>query len=268
MLNNVIIFCGVALVIAIFVIVSCVVLVRYIRKKYDILKEFKLSTINYNSIVAQMYTFQQACNIDSMPHDVLCIGNSITLHPPFDDVNWNSNCGMAASRPDCDYCHVLEKMMRKHNVKTSVTAINIAMWERDLSIDVNTLLSSKCIGKDIIIIRLGENVLPSNFDIFDKALSRLIEYCMQYTKKILITGLYWPNMKIELAIVKNAMRYNLKYIPLFWIWNLYREECSPKEGDLILDVAGNVYPIKGDFILTHPNDNGMKLIANSIYKAL
>ena len=57
-------------------------------------------------------------------------------------------------------------------------------------------------------------------------------------------------------------------MPIDWIWNLYREECSPKEGDTLYDVNGKPYTIKGQFILTHPNDKGMELIAKSIYSIL
>lgn len=48
-----------------------------------------------------------------MPHKVLCIGNSVTLHMPLSEVNWYSKQGMAASKPEYDYCHVLERLIKK-----------------------------------------------------------------------------------------------------------------------------------------------------------
>ena len=32
------------------------------------------------------------------------------------------------------------------------------------------------------------------------------------------------------------------------------------------NIKGNPYPIKTEFIITHPNDKGMKMIADEIYK--
>ena len=74
-----------------------------------------------NAILSEMVAKQQTCQLDSRPHKVLCIGNSITLHLPSNAVNWYSSQGMAASKPELDYCHVLEKLMRQHNRKTTVT---------------------------------------------------------------------------------------------------------------------------------------------------
>lgn len=224
--------------------------------------------ITRNAILSEMLVKQQTCQLDSRPHRVLCIGNSITLHLPSDAVNWYSSQGMAASKPEQDYCHVLERLMRQHNRKTTVTPVNIANWERDPSLSLDSLLRDKCEGKDIIVIRIGENVQPAGVADFEKNLSALIDYCTRFTRKIVLTGEYWPHAKKELAIVRNAHKYGLKYVPIDWIWNLYREECSPKEGDTLYDVDGKPYAIKGQFILTHPNDTGMELIAKSIYSAL
>lgn len=221
-----------------------------------------------NAILSEMIAKQQTCQLDSRPHKVLCIGNSITLHLPSNAVNWYSSQGMAASKPELDYCHVLEKLMRQHNRKTTVTPVNIADWERNPSLSLDSLLRDKCQGKDIIVIRIGENVQPDGVANFEKNLATLIDYCKGFTGKIVLTGEYWPHVQKELAIVRNAHKYGLRYVPIDWIWNLYREECSPKKGDTLYDVNGKPYTIKGQFILTHPNDKGMELIAKSIYSIL
>ena len=226
------------------------------------------SAVTNDSALEKVKTGRKSCQLDSLPHNVLCIGNSITLHQPLDDVNWYSNHGMAASKPEYDYVHMLEKMMRKHNPKTTVTPMNLSAWERNFSINIDSLLKEKCRGKDIIVIRIGENVHGSDIPMFADALSKLIEYCRQYTKRIILTGEYWPVLEKEQAVVQNARKYHLKYVPIDWIWNSYREECSPKEGDTLYDTAGKPYRIKGEFILTHPNDKGMELIATSIYNTL
>ena len=204
--------------------------------------------------------------MDSLPHHVICLGNSITLHYPLDDVNWYSQHGMAASKPENDYCHVLEKLLHRHNDASTVTAFNFSDWERNFDLNVDSVLREPLQGKDIIVIRIGENV--RNVERFSEALSRVVEYCQQYTPNVVLTSMYWPHAGKELAIMTNARKYGLRYVPIYWIWNLFQEECSPKEGDILYNVKGEPYPIKGKFILTHPNDKGMYLIAKSIYSVI
>lgn len=221
-----------------------------------------------NAMIAKTFALQQRSRLDSKPHNVLCIGNSITLHRPSDKVNWHSCCGMAASKPEYDYCHMLEKMMRQHNSRTTVTPVNIAVWERNFELSLDSLLREPCKGKDIIVIRLSENVRKSDIDKFREALPRLVEYCLEQTPNVVITGTYWANSQKEQVILECAQRYNLRYVPLGWIWRLHREECCPKVGDTLYNTEGKPYQIEGKFIITHPNDRGMEMIARSIYNIL
>lgn len=233
--------------------------IKNLRRKIDSLsmkqKELygKLSSIGH-------------CTLDDSEYHILCIGNSITIHPPFDEVNWYSNHGMAASKPKNDYCHILEERVKRHNAQSTVSPLNIAIWEKDFSIDLNLLLNEACKDKNIIVIRLGENV--TEIVKFKDALSCLIDYCLQYTSNIIVTGQYWKDKEKEDAILYNVHKYGLTYVPLDWILEFYSEECSPHTGDMIYDINGLQNPIEGTFILSHPNDFGMKLIANSIYKSL
>ena len=222
------------------------------QKEIAVLKE-KLS-VCYNA------------SIDTTEHHVLCIGNSITIHEPLTSIGWYSNHGMAASARENDYVHQLEIMLQQKNSKSTVTPINIAKWERNYTYNIDSVLNLQCVGKDVIVIRLGENVL--DVDGFNSALPKLIEKCSGYAKNVVITGLYWTDYEKERVILNAARKYHLQYVPLDWIWDLYQEECSPNVGDTIMNEQGEAYPINGEFIITHPNDKGMELIANSIYNAL
>ena len=163
---------------------------------------------------------------------------------------------------------MLEKMMRQHNSRTTVTPVNIAVWERNFELSFDSLLREPCKGKDIIVIRLSENVRKSDIDKFREALPRLVEYCLEQTPNVVITGTYWANSQKEQVILECAQRYNLRYVPLGWIWRLHREECCPKVGDTLYNTEGKPYQIEGKFIITHPNDRGMEMIARSIYNIL
>ena len=93
---------------------------------------------------------------------------------------------MAASNIEYDYCHQLEKMLCKYHPNSTVTPLNIASWERNLSCDIDSLIGSYCKNKDIIIIRLGENV--QDVTTFPDAISRLVKYCQSKAKRVIITG--------------------------------------------------------------------------------
>lgn len=254
-------FIKLAINLLIVAIMSCII--GYLcYKLYHRDERNKLSIVTLHENMVS----QQKCSLDSAQYNVLCIGNSITLHHPYEKINWHSCQGMTASSPENDYCHRLERKLQKLNKNSTVEGINISKWEGNLSINKDSLLKDVCLGKNMIIIRLGENV--RDMGNFKEALSELIVYCKQYTDKIIITGQYWTNEKKESIIVSNARIHNIKYVPLDWIYELYREECSPKEGDIIKDISGNDYKIEGDFLLTHPNDLGMEMIANTIYNAL
>ena len=85
---------------------------------------------------------------------------------------------------------------------------------------------------------------------------------------MIVAGAYWKAPKKEVAMIRVAREKNLKYVPLFWIYELYEDEVKAHVGDTIYNIKGKPYPIKTDFIITHPNDNGMKMIADEIYKKI
>ena len=118
-------------------------------KKYNKIKKILFTAICGGLFIA----CQQPHNVND-PLQVLCLGNSITKHPIKEDIEWFSDWGMAASNIEYDYCHQLEKMLCKYHPNSTVTPLNIASWERNLSCDIDSLIGSYCKNKDIIIIRL------------------------------------------------------------------------------------------------------------------
>ena len=107
--------------------------IKNLRRKIDVL------FVQQYELYKKLSSIRQ-CTLDNREYHILCIGNSITIHSPFEEVHWYSNHGMAASKPDNDYCHILEEKIKKHNAKSTVSPINIATWEKDFSIDLNLML--------------------------------------------------------------------------------------------------------------------------------
>ena len=143
---------------------------------------------------------------------------------------------------------------------------NIAEYENDFSIDLDSLIGGLCKGKDLIVLKIGENVKDE--DGYYAAFKHLTEYCLRFTDNVMVAGAYWKAPKKEKVMIRVAREKNLKYVPLFWIYELYEEEVKANVGDTIYNIKGKPYPIKTDFIITHPNDKGMKMIADEIYKKI
>ena len=193
-------------------------------------------------------------------YNVLCLGNSITRHGYAESVEWYSDWGMAASRPENDYCHVLESLLNGKYPGSTVTPLNIAAWERSLSDDIGGFIGEYVRDKDIIVVRLGENVTAERA--FAPALQKLVSWCVAHAKYVLITGTFWKSEIKEAAIVETARLYDIPYYP---ISQLDIPENHPKVGDTFQDINGGTYQISKDFIITHPNDKGMREIAEIIY---
>lgn len=118
-------------------------------------------------------------------------------------------------------------------------------------------------GKNAVVIRIGENV--KNMASFSANLHRLINYCKDKVGKVIITGNFWPNADIEETIINAAIQTKIKYIPMSWISALF--DVYPGIGDTLYNNDYQPYTINKDFIITHPDDKGMRMIAEEIYKA-
>ena len=198
------------------------------------------------------------------PLKVVCLGNSITHHGYLPDVEWYSDWGMAASKPENDYCHVLERELQAYNKHTSVHPQNIYPFERNPYCDIDSLIGKTCAEADIIVLRICENV--NDIDAFKKNFPRLVEYCLGITPHVIVSGAFWPHEKKERILVSAAERHALEFVPLSWI--TYQSDVYPKKGDILYDIDGKQYPITKEFIITHPNDKGMRLIAHSLMRAI
>lgn len=217
----------------------------------------------------EAYNVGQKERIVSTKHHVLFLGNSITHHALTSTISgadpfWEGDWGMCASRKDCDYVRRIEARLHLLNPNTTVEEKNIAEYECDFTIDLDSLIGGLCKGKDLIVLKIGENVKDE--DGYYTAFKHLTEYCLRFTDNVMVAGAYWKAPKTEEAMVRVAREKNLKYVPLFWIYELYEEEVKAHVGDTIYNIKGKPYLIKTDFIITHPNDEGMRMIADEIYK--
>ena len=249
------------------VLIATSVLLLYGVGKVSYHVYHKFATLNKEvSGLYETLIMTDTARIDTLPHHVLCLGNSITRHFPKKDIGWYSDWGMAASSIEKDYCHQLQDMLKSRNSSSTVTPLNIAVWEQNLECSIDSLIKESLQGKDIIVIRLGENV--EDKDLFRTRILDLVDACKKQTQNIIITGCFWEDGDKEMSLIHAAHINRLKYVPLYWISRNYKDEAYPKSTDKIKNMEGGDYTLNDKGVLNHPGDEGMRMIAESIFNAL
>lgn len=209
---------------------------------------------------------RQTPSVDTLSHHILCLGNSITCMGPNDAVGWKGHWGMAASKKENDYVHLLEARLKSYNPHSSVSFKNIVEWELNPQLALDSLLAEVLDGKDIIIFRFGDNVKDEK--LFSQGLQRMIDYCRQYTSNIIITGCFWKRIHTESVLISAARTNHLKYVPLFWIGETYGDSTYCTGDEVFYDVDGNPYKGEHPAFKLHPNDKGMHMIEETIIDAM
>ena len=224
------------------------------------------------SLYEAMVTNGNVVTLDATrPLKVLCIGNSITHHGPSkgdiegSDSLWRGDWGMCASKEEFDFVHRIETKLKNYNDSSVVIRKNLWVWEQNFEINKDSLLKDSSMGTDLIILKIGENVKKGREATFGKAFADLTKYCLKITPNVIIAGGYWEAPVKEQAMISSAREYGLPYVPLFWIYKNHREEVIAQVGDTIYDRQGKPYPVPTEFICTHPNDEGMRMIAEAIW---
>ncbi|WP_080237496.1 SGNH/GDSL hydrolase family protein [Spirosoma rigui] len=195
---------------------------------------------------------------------MMVIGNSIMNHGPLPAQGWFNSNGMAASAPEKDYVHLLTARLAQQYPQVTMRLVSGGDFERqfgkpDYSIDeFNEPLQQ--FKPDLIIVRLGENVdegdvlSPRNFEAqYRKLLERLATYTGQPVKIVCTTSV-WKRTQTDIVIRRVATEKGITLVDLssmvgqdqFFAFNEYKDAA----------------------IGAHPNDNGMKRIADLIWAKL
>ncbi len=188
-----------------------------------------------------------ACNEDRDIR-VLVLGNSITQHGPLPSEGWLGNWGMAASKADSDFVHVLKARLDVPYRNVDLRARNIAYWENDLNYDFTgeELLTFQ---HDVLVIRLGENV--KSMDGYGKGVEELVKTF--HGKKVIITGTFWANPKMDSIYMNVAASHGYSFVKL---------------SDLAVDETNMAFKTYQGGVGAHPSDKGMRQIAIRIYNTI
>jgi hypothetical protein len=201
----------------------------------------------------------------------IVLGNSFALHNITSF--WWGNWGMAASRRDSDFCHVLnERISKWQNKEPVLSCYNIADWERDHGSEeqihkVAALLSGR---EALIVIRVGECVNDTKN--YEEDFETLIDSLRLRNPqaKIFVTGNFWPNYQKEIRQEGACNAKSCVWCPLR---QLCQDENLSDEDSLVYGDDLKWHKISdGGFtasgVANHPNDRGHRLIAESLFDSV
>lgn len=200
--------------------------------------------------------------------NVAVVGNSITLHGRSDAVNWlTSGYGMAASTPDTDFSAFILEACKSKDSTSVLTRKNLAHWETSLVLsdsikaEVRELVS----GKDLVIIKIGENVSSAATN-FSTAFAELIDYIISVNAnaEIVVCSLFWSDATKDKVMRDVAMSKNLVYCT----GAMTDSEQMEAMGHYLKSTDGTFFEVNNYGVQRHPSDIGMLMIANSILTAL
>ena len=177
---------------------------------------------------------------------VVVLGNSIVQYGPDQSIGWNGNWGLAASRKENDFIHLLLQSLKAKRNDVTVRFKNIADFESAyLTFSLSTLDSLR--DADMLIIKIGENVKSSqpSYRQFIAKYDQLIRYLNPSGKavKLIIDG-FWKNEKVNNDIRSYAVQQKIALLS-------------------ITDISSDS---KNRGIAGHPNDRGMRMIAERVWR--
>lgn len=176
---------------------------------------------------------------------VVILGNSIVKYGPDPSLNWTGNWGLAASKIDSDFVHILIRNIKLKDNSVNIKYANIAGFELDFSGFIFSSIDSLK-DADLIVMKIAENVQANgpNYNQFINYYDQLVQYLDPSKKavKLIVDG-FWEREPVNTDIRNYAVS---KKYPLISITDL----SAPKNKGL----AG------------HPNDQGMRLIAERLWK--
>jgi hypothetical protein len=187
------------------------------------------------------------------PKILLVIGNSISRHPPAPDIGWSGDWGMAASSADKDFAHVAGSILGR-----PVTVINFATLERDPTSAMTDIkaMTSTIDSRTLVVIELGDNVMPAVLDSFRPAYDLLLKNASS-GQALLCVSTFWEKASTDAAIKTICEANGGHYL---YIGDIY----GSVEG--FAERAANEFPDPA--VNGHPHDWSMSQIGQRVASSL
>ncbi len=130
------------------------------------------------------------------------IGNSISLHYPYEDVGWSHVSGMAASSLETDYIHrTVTKIATGKHMNVEYAIMNISDWEREFeTFDINRITGINDFNPDYTVFQLGENLtqldIETKSEVFIDKYKNLIDYIKTNENEIICLPFWYSKEKV------------------------------------------------------------------------
>ena len=198
-------------------------------------------------------------NPDGMGKRIMFAGNSITLHGILPEIGWHWEWGMAASSEENDYVHLVMSAVNKTDKDAAFCIAQVSRWETVYHQDYEEVLKlyEECrdFNADVIIVRAVENCPRDVYDeeVFMKSYKAMIDYLNKGNAKVILTTSFWKT-KADEAIIKVGEE---RGYPVIYLGDLGERDDMKAIGK---------FEHRG--VCNHPNDNGMREIAERIIAKL
>lgn len=191
---------------------------------------------------------------------VLFLGNSITLHEICHSIGWHWNWGMAATCEENDYVHQVLKGLKARWGKVNHCVTNVGDWEtgfwRDEVFELERFVQAREFSADVVIVRLGENVSGERIKEYDfcEKFREFLRFFVRDGAQLIVTNLFWQYEEIDNMVMKVAKEFGAKCVEL---------------NDLGYDDTNKALGVFEHYgVSLHPNDKGMKAIADRILEVI
>ena len=197
------------------------------------------------------------------------IGNSICMHGGAD--YWPVKTrGMAASKDEKDYVHLITNHLKTKYDNVDTKAINFATWEVTFTDRAQTIcmiepyLNSEI---DLITVQLGENASElTNWQTdFEYLIKYIKEKCPK--SKILVIGDFWEYKNRDELKEQAAKNTNVSFVSLKHIKD-NKKYMAGLNSVIYYENDTKEHVIKHKGVAIHPGDLGMQEIANVVIKEI
>ena len=201
----------------------------------------------------------EAGNAQNQDYNALVIGNSITIE--------RDGIGMAASDQYHDYYYLTKERLSQKYKNLTMNRISAIHWEENRIIESRTawinenLPEDKVSNLDLVIFQLGDNCVPT--ETFDASVTELVNHVKKYSPnaKMILVGMWFINQERLDMMPQIAQKLGMEFVD---ISDLVVDENKSHIGAEVTTINGEKNVIATIEEAFHPNDEGMKKIADRI----
>lgn len=233
-----------------------IAIIIFVAEKVFIRDEKSIEVSNKDNETRQKENIVENSQED---YNALVIGNSITLE--------RDGIGMAASDQYHDYYYLTKERLSKKYKNLNMNRISAIHWEENRIITsrtdwINENLTEDLVSDlDLVIFQLGDNCVPT--ETFDASVTELVNHVKKYSPdaKMILVGMWFINEERLAMMPQIAQKLGMEFVD---ISDLVVDENKSHIGAEVTTINGEKNTISTIEEAFHPNDEGMKKIADRI----